>query len=178
MFITPQVFDILLLIQDKSVLRDLRLAVANDKYLVGIGVKRIVVWDIVPQGLGEPRQYALESSPSIASPKDWSCLIGNRLLLVNNNPGGHLFQVWSIPPANGPAPTLECFAESIDNTELIFTIDHNDNYVVASTKENIYFWDITQEMYFSQFLYTLGNYPRIRFLCQVNQLLLLFQLIK
>ena len=105
------------------------------------------LWNINSTSLSEPREYPLEASPSIASPKDKTCLINNRLLLINNNPGGHLFQVWTLPEDPDDNPVLDCYAESMNNTDFLYNIDYNEEYVVAATKDCIQLWNIKQEKF-------------------------------
>jgi len=131
--------------QDTKIFSDLRVAVANEEYLIAIGVKKMYVWSITATDLSDPYEYSLEAFVSIASPRDKTCLINNRLLLINNNPGGHLFQVWTLPSSVDDEPVLDCYAESEKNTEILYNIDHTENYVVATLNDSIQVWNIKKK---------------------------------
>lgn len=142
----PLLLNVLIIKKDETVFYNQRIAVSSSGRLANICVKHVIAWECTAGGITQRRDYPLSSTAAIVSPRDTSCLIDDfTLLLVNNNPGGHIFQIWDLPQ-DGPA-SLKCFAESTGKTEIAFTIAHGSHFVVTATQEGLHIWDVTQKGY-------------------------------
>jgi len=114
--------------QAKDTMQAVRRVVANQKYIVAICQKRLLVWD--RSNLDKPpREIDTTGAPTpITTVSERSTMTQeDRVVIVNNSPGGHIFQVWDIT-----AGKLCCFAEN-KGTSDTYTVAANDNGVIAAT---------------------------------------------
>lgn len=85
-----------------------RCVLADSKVIIGAAMKKLTIWDRETMLSQAPRTLDLEGAPAITvlsavcfvfsylqaiNDQKSAILPDNRVLLVNNNPGGHLFQV-------------------------------------------------------------------------------------
>ena len=77
---------------------DIRRVLANSAVIVGVAPKRIVVWARDTIATQQPRIIDTTAAPmQIMSTSEMSALVSDtRLVLMNTNPSGHLFQVWDL----------------------------------------------------------------------------------
>jgi len=114
--------------QAKDSMQAVRRVAANNKYIVAIAQKRLIVWD--RSNLDKPpREVDTSSAPTpITTVSDRSAMTQeDRVVIVNNSPGGHIFQVWDIT-----AGKLCCYAENKGSSDT-YTVGVNDNGVIAAT---------------------------------------------
>jgi hypothetical protein len=125
--------------QERGLIDGVRAVLANNKLIVGIAPKRLVVWDRELMTTQQARVVELAAAPSqISSISDFSALIGDsRVLVVNGNPGGHLFHVWDHVRGE-----LCAYAENPSKTESFLAFDrHADGYVVGACRDVMYIWN-------------------------------------
>jgi len=114
--------------QAKDTMQAVRRVAANHKYIVAIAQKRLLVWDRINLDT-PPRVIDTTGAPSpITTVSDRSTMTQeDRVVIVNNSPGGHIFQVWDITEGK-----LCCYAEN-KGTSDTYTVAANDNGVIAAT---------------------------------------------
>jgi len=117
--------------QAKDTLQAVRRVVANSKYIVAIAQKRLLVWE--RKSLDKPpREIDTTSAPTpITTVSERSTMTQeDRVVIVNNSPSGHIFQVWEISSGK-----LCCFAENKGASDT-YTVAANDEGIVAATCRN------------------------------------------
>lgn len=99
--------------QERGTTEGVRRVVANSKYVVAIGAKRLLVWARERLGAA-PRVVDLAGAPTPITTVSERTTMGaaDRVVIVNNSPGGHIFQVWDVA-----AGALCCYAENASATE-------------------------------------------------------------
>jgi len=122
--------------QAKDTMQGVRRVCANQKYIVAIAHKRLLVWE--RSRLDKPpREIDVTSAPTpITTVSDRSTMTqGDRVVIVNNSSGGHIFQVWDVN-----AGKLCCYAEN-KGTSDTYTVAVNDNGVIAATcRDHLCVW--------------------------------------
>jgi len=122
--------------QPKETFQGVRRVVANHRFIVAICHKRMLVWE--RSSLDKPpREVDTSSAPSIitAVSERSTMTQEDRVVIVNNSPGGHIFQVWDISSGK-----LCCFADNKGNSDT-YTVAVNDNGVIAATcRDNLSVW--------------------------------------
>jgi len=114
--------------QPKDTMLGVRRVVANARFIVAIALKRLLVWERtsldkpprIVDTTGAPNPITAVSERSTMTQED-------RVIIVNNSPGGHIFQVWDVT-----AGKLCCFADNKGNSDT-YTVAANDDGVVAAT---------------------------------------------
>lgn len=132
--------------QESGILTDVRALVCSRNVLVGICIKKIILWPIQGNELGPSFSVLLDSLNAIPAVSETrSKLIDDTtLLIVNSNPGGHCFQVWKIPAVNQfSAPELLCYGELESMSETIISFSQFGKYIVTSTNNTYQIWDIS-----------------------------------
>jgi len=125
--------------QEPGLLEGVRRVLANSLLIVGIAPKRIIVWQRGSMTTEPPRIIDTSSAPKqIVSTSEMSTLADDtRLVLVNTNPSGHLFQVWDL--ATGE---LAAFAENLSKVETFFAFGCNaEGTVAGACREGLYIWN-------------------------------------
>jgi len=114
--------------QPKESLQGVRRVVANHKFIVAIAHKRLLVWERSELDK-PPREVDITSAPTpITTVSERSTMTQeDRVVIVNNSPSGHIFQVWDISSGK-----LCCYAENKGASDT-YTVGVNDNGVVAAT---------------------------------------------
>eukprot|EP01105_Mastigella_eilhardi_P005451 TRINITY_DN17154_c0_g1_i1.p1 TRINITY_DN17154_c0_g1~~TRINITY_DN17154_c0_g1_i1.p1 ORF type:complete len:687 (+),score=180.50 TRINITY_DN17154_c0_g1_i1:62-2062(+) len=134
--------------QYKDIVSGFRCILADNKNIIGVSIKKLTVWerdkmkkDGEPDQASEsaPHTVELEGAPCIAAIHDQKSLLlsDNRVILVNNNPGGHLFQVWDFLKGE-----LLGYAENPSKTESAVTFAHHKDLIVTSVKDALHIWNI------------------------------------
>jgi len=125
--------------QEPGLLEGVRRVVANSLLIVGIAPKKIIVWQRRNMTTEAPRVIDTSGAPKqIVSTSEMSTLIGDtRVILVNTNPSGHLFQVWDLVTGE-----LAAYAENLSKVETFFAFGCNAEGVVAGAcREGLYIWN-------------------------------------
>jgi len=125
--------------QEPGLLEGVRRVLANSLLIVGVAPKRIIVWQRRSMTAEPPRIIDTSGAPKqIVSTSEMSSLIGDtRVVLVNTNPNGHLFQVWDL--ATGE---LAAYAENLSKVETFFAFGSNASGTVAGAcREGLYIWN-------------------------------------
>jgi len=125
--------------QEPGLLEGVRRVLANSLLIVGVAPKRIIVWQRRSMTAEPPRIIDTSGAPKqIVSTSEMSSLIGDtRVVLVNTNPNGHLFQVWDLVTGE-----LAAYAENPSKVETFFAFGCNAEGVVAGAcREGLYIWD-------------------------------------
>jgi len=114
--------------QAKGTMEGVRRVVANSKYIVAIAQKKLLVWN--RSNLEKPpKEIDTTNAPTpITTVSDRSAMSQeDRVVIVNNSPGGHIFQVWDIT-----AGKLCCYAVNKSNTDT-FVVGVNEDGIIAAT---------------------------------------------
>jgi len=114
--------------QNKGVMEGVRRVVANSKYIVAIAQKKLLVWN--RNNLEKPpKEIDITNAPTpITTVSERSSMAQeDRVVIVNNSPGGHIFQVWDINEGK-----LCCYAENKSGTDT-FTVGVNEDGIIAAT---------------------------------------------
>lgn len=122
--------------QEKGTTEGVRRIVANSKYVVAIGAKRLLVW--ARDSLAKPpRVVDLTGAPTPITTISERTTMGapDRVVIVNNSPGGHIFQVWDVV-----AGQLCCYAENSSATETFMVDANEDGVVVATNRDCLTVW--------------------------------------
>jgi len=125
--------------QEAGLLEGVRRVLANSLLIVGIAPKRIIVWQRRSMTTEPPHIIDTSSAPvQIVSTSEMSSFIGEtRLVLVNTNPSGHLFQVWDLITGE-----LAAYAENLSKVETFFAFGCNESGTVAGAcREGLYIWN-------------------------------------
>jgi len=125
--------------QEAGLLEGVRRVLANSLLIVGIAPKRIIVWQRRSMTTEPPHIIDTSSAPvQIVSTSEMSAFIGEtRLVLVNTNPSGHLFQVWDLITGE-----LAAYAENLSKVETFFAFGCNESGTVAGAcREGLYIWN-------------------------------------
>lgn len=127
--------------QEKDTVSRARCALANSKIIVAILLKKILIWERDPFSKA-PKTLELEGAPTIAaiSESKSAILPGSRLLIANNNPGGHLFQVWDLQSGK-----IVAYAENPSATETAFTFTLYQDTILTSLKDTIHIWNVSDK---------------------------------
>ena len=124
--------------QEKGMTEDIRRVLANSSVIVGVAPKRIVVWARDTITTQQPRIIDTTAAPmQIMSTSEMSVLVSDtRLVLMNTNPSGHLFQVWDLA-----AGALVAYAENPSKVETFFSFGANaEGMVVGTCRDTLYIW--------------------------------------
>ena len=124
--------------QEKGMTEDIRRVLANSAVIVGVAPKRIVVWARDTIATQQPRIIDTTAAPmQIMSTSEMSALVSDtRLVLMNTNPSGHLFQVWDLA-----AGALVAYAENPSKVETFFSFGANaEGMVVGTCRDTLYAW--------------------------------------
>jgi len=114
--------------QGKGIMEGVRRVVANNKYIVAIAQKKLLVW--TRSNLEKPpTEIDTTNAPTpITTVSERSAMAQeDRVVIVNNSPGGHIFQVWDIT-----AGKLCCYAENKSMTDT-YVVGVNEDGIVAAT---------------------------------------------
>jgi len=125
--------------QEAGLLEGVRRVLANSLLIVGIAPKKIIIWQRRSMTTEAPRIIDTSGAPKqIVSTSEMSAFIGDtRLVLVNTNPNGHLFQVWDL--ATGE---LAAYSENLSKVETFFAFGCNAEGIVAGAcREGLYLWN-------------------------------------
>jgi len=125
--------------QEAGLLEGVRRVIANSLLIVGIAPKRIIVWQRRSMTTEPPHIIDTSSAPvQIVSTSEMSAFIGDtRVILVNTNPSGHLFQVWDLITGE-----LAAYAENLSKVETFFAFGCNAEGTVAGVcREGLYIWN-------------------------------------
>jgi len=125
--------------QEAGLMEGVRRVLANSLLIVGIAPKRIIVWQRRSMTTEPPHIIDTSNAPvQIVSTSEMSSFIGDtRLVLVNTNPSGHLFQVWDLVTGE-----LAAYAENLSKVETFFAFGCNAEGVVAGAcREGLYIWN-------------------------------------
>jgi len=126
--------------QPKGTLEGVRRIVANHKYIVAIAQKKLIVWtrsnlDKPPKEIdttGAPTPITTVSERSSMAQED-------RVVIVNNSPGGHIFQVWDITEGK-----LCCYAENKSKTDTFTVVVNEDGIIAATCRDSLLVWATAQ----------------------------------
>jgi len=122
--------------QPKETMLGVRRVVANARFIVAIALKRLLVWE--RSSLGKPPRVVdttCAPNPITAVSERSTMTQEDRVVIINNSPGGHIFQVWDVS-----AGRLCCFADNKGNSDT-YTVAVNDNGIVAATcRDNLCVW--------------------------------------
>ena len=124
--------------QEKGTTEGIRRVLANTSVIVGVAPKRMVVWELENMATKPPRVIDTSTAPMhIMSTSEMSTLVSNtRVVLMNTNPSGHLFQVWDLA-----AGKLVAYAENPSKIETFFSFGANaDGTVVGTCRDCLYIW--------------------------------------
>jgi len=125
--------------QEAGLLEGVRRVLANSLLIVGVAPKRIIVWQRRSMTTEPPHIIDTSSAPvQIVSTSEMSSFIGDtRLVLVNTNPSGHLFQVWDLTTGE-----LAAYAENFSKVETFFAFGCNAEGTVSGVcREGLYIWN-------------------------------------
>jgi len=125
--------------QEPGLLEGVRRVIANSLLIVGIAPKKIIVWQRRSMTTEPPRIIDTSGAPKqIVSTSEMSTLASDtRLILVNTNPNGHLFQVWDL--ATGE---LAAYAENLSKVETFFAFGANaEGTIAGACREGLYIWN-------------------------------------
>jgi len=125
--------------QEAGLLEGVRRVLANSLLIVGVAPKRIIVWQRRSMTTEPPHIIDTSNAPvQIVSTSEMSSFIGDtRLVLVNTNPSGHLFQVWDLITGE-----LAAYAENLSKVETFFAFGCNaEGTVAGACREGLYIWN-------------------------------------
>jgi len=123
--------------QPKDTMQAVRRVAANNKYIVAIAQKRLLVWE--RSNLDKPpREIDTTSAPSpITTVSDRSTMTQeDRVVIVNNSPSGHIFQVWDITSGK-----LTCFAENKGASDTYTVAVNDDGMIAATCRDTLCVWN-------------------------------------
>jgi len=125
--------------QEAGLMEGVRRVLANSLLIVGVAPKRIIVWQRRSMTTEPPHIIDTSAAPvQIVSTSEMSAFIGDtRLVLVNTNPSGHLFQVWDLITGE-----LAAYAENLSKVETFFAFGCNaEGTVAGACREGLYIWN-------------------------------------
>jgi len=125
--------------QEAGLLEGVRRVLANSLLIVGVAPKRIIVWQRRSMTTEPPHIIDTSNAPiQIVSTSEMSSFIGEtRLVLVNTNASGHLFQVWDLITGE-----LAAYAENLSTVETFFAFGCNaEGTVAGACREGLYIWN-------------------------------------
>jgi len=126
--------------QAKGTMEGVRRVVANSKYIVAIAQKKLLVWD--RSNLEKPpKEVDTTNAPTpITTVSERSAMAQeDRVVIVNNSPGGHIFQVWDIV-----AGKLCCYAENKSKTDTFVVGVNEDGVIAATCHHSLSVWQTAQ----------------------------------
>jgi len=127
--------------QEAGLMEGVRRVLANSLLIVGVAPKRIIVWQRRSMTTEPPHIIDTSNAPvQIVSTSEMSAFIGDtRLVLVNTNPSGHLFQVWDLSTGE-----LAAYAENLSKVETFFAFGCNaEGTIAGACREGLYIWNTT-----------------------------------
>jgi len=126
--------------QAKGTMEGVRRVAANSKYIVAIAQKKLLVW--ARKNLEKPpKEIDITNAPTpITTVSERSCMSQeNRVVIVNNSPGGHIFQVWDIT-----AGKLCCYADNKSKTDTYIVGVNEDGIIAAICHHSLSVWQTAQ----------------------------------
>jgi len=129
-----------LLKQPKGTMEGVRRVVANGRYIVAIAQKKLLVWDRTNLEK-PPKEIDTTNAPTpITTVSERSAMAQeDRVVIVNNSPGGHIFQVWDIS-----AGKLCCYAENKSKTDTFVVGVNEDGIIAATCHHSLSVWQTAQ----------------------------------
>jgi len=122
--------------QAKGTMEGVRRVVANSKYIVAIALKKLLVW--TRSNLDKPpKDIDITSAPTpITTVSERSAMAQeDRVVIVNNSPGGHIFQVWDITEGK-----LCCYADNKSKTDTFTVVVNEDGIIAATCRDSLSVW--------------------------------------
>lgn len=144
------------IVQDASLVENVRCLLANAKYLVGVGVKQILVWRRDTMASQPPRvidaatQQQREECGSIEVISEFSTLNDeNKLIIVNGGlvqgATSCLYQVWDVVEDQLSA-WAKCPSVEAGDSFVTFSCNAQNSTVIATTRTRMFIWDITRHV--------------------------------
>lgn len=144
------------IVQDTSLVENVRCLLANNRYLVGVGVKQILVWRRDTMASQPPRvidaasQQQREECGSIEVISEFSTLNDeNKLVIVNGGlvqgATSCLYQVWDVVE-DQLAAWAKCPAVEAGDSFVTFSCNTQNSTIIATTRARMFIWDITRHV--------------------------------